>query len=202
MMNRLPGILWVLALAFLCGPLFAQSQPFGDEENAAEATSEDSTAPEPSPAAPGGFRNIRLGMSMEAAKEALAEDPLFAYRGDPDVSFIPVEEQRLIECAGNVFIDRAYFQFRDEKLLVMILQLDPREVSYYETFTALSGTYGDPTFLDPTQVVWELAGLRLSLERPLSVKYLDAQSYAEVQEASAESADYDLATRRRFLEQL
>ncbi len=145
---------------------------------------------------------IRLGMSMDAVKEALEQDRLFSYRGDPDVSFIPVKDQRLIECGGNLYIDRAYFQFHEDGLLVMILMLDPAEVSYYETLEALRRSYGDPTTLDPTHVVWEAGALRLSLERPVIVKYVDAEKYATLRGGSGAGEDFEGLSRQRFLDHL
>ena len=40
-------------------------------------------------ALPAGFRAVSLGMGLDQVKKALAADPLFVYRGDPDVSFLP-----------------------------------------------------------------------------------------------------------------
>ena len=45
---------------------------------------------------PRGFRSIRLGMELEQVKQLLIEDPLFDYRGDPDISFLPLPPQTLI----------------------------------------------------------------------------------------------------------
>ncbi len=44
---------------------------------------------------PRGFRSIELGMELEQVKELLIEDPLFDYRGDPDISFLPQPPQHL-----------------------------------------------------------------------------------------------------------
>ena len=73
---------------------------------------------------PQGFRGIELGMELERVKELLREDPCFDYRGDPDVSFLPQTFQTLIECTGNSYIERAFFQFHEKRLAIMILVLD------------------------------------------------------------------------------
>ena len=67
-------------------------------------------APTPQPL-PLGFRTVTLGMGLDQVKAALKADPLFRYRGDPDVSFLPQTSQYLIECEGNSYLRRAYFQF-------------------------------------------------------------------------------------------
>ena len=121
---------------------------------------------------PRGFHGIELGMELEQVKELLLKDELFYYRGDPDVSFLPMPKQTLIECPGNTYISRAYFQFDQKKLFIMILSLNIKEVDYFSMFTALSEKYGSPTYLDPSAAVWNSEQIRLSLEKPLSVKYI------------------------------
>jgi hypothetical protein len=150
---------------------------------------------------PEGFRGIRLGMTLEEVKAGLLADPLFDYRGDPDVSFLPVPEQTLIECRGSSYLDRAYFQFHENRLYIMILALDRSSLDYYTLYTTLTAKYGETSSLSPTDAVWVFPALRLSLEKPLSVKYIDREVFASLQEAGrAEDSLGDLS-KERFLEQ-
>ena len=119
------------------------------------------------------FRDYRLGLSLEEVKNKLKQDPYFNYRGDPDVYFLPVKEQLLIECSGNLFIRRAFFQFVEGRLFTLILDLEPSRVDYFTMFSTLKADYGDYVSFSPQAVVWEKGGVRLSLEKPLSVKYID-----------------------------
>ena len=66
------------------------------------------------------FREIVLGMSLDDLKTALLEDSLFNFRGDRDVSFLPVREESLVETSGSSFIRRAFFQLRDGALFIKI----------------------------------------------------------------------------------
>jgi hypothetical protein len=159
-----------------------------------------SSAPAPR-ALPHGFRGLALGMEVEQVKQALAADPLYRYRGDPDVSFLPQTRQFLIECAGSSWIRRAYFQFADSRLFIMILVLDAEKLDHYSLFTALSSKYGEPSTLDPQESVWLSDQVRFSLEKPLSVKYIDAEVFSRIVAKGAVAEDLDRVSRESFLEQ-
>jgi hypothetical protein len=150
---------------------------------------------------PQGFRGIELGMGLEQVKQLLAADPLFDYRGDPDISFLPLPPQTLIETSGSSFIKRAYFQFDREKLFIMILSMDPDRLDYYTLYSTLSGKYGEPTSLDPTEAVWDFEQLRLSLERPLNVKYIDSAVFEALKEEGRVQEDLWEISKDNFLEQ-
>jgi hypothetical protein len=159
------------------------------------------TAAVPAGAPPSGFRGISLGMRPEAVKAALRADPLFRYRGDPDVSLVPQEAgQSLIECEGAMFVRRAYFQFEKERLFIIILVLDPQAVDHYSVYTTLTRKYGEPSSLSPQESVWLFDAVRLSLERPLAVKYVERAIFASVQKGAAPT-DLEQISRDRFLEQ-
>jgi uncharacterized membrane protein (UPF0127 family) len=147
-------------------------------------------------AGPRGFRGLELGMELEQVKARLAADALFGYRGDPDVSLLPSPQQTLIECAGASWVRRTFFQFYEGRLLSIILVLDDRRLDYYTLFETLSQKYGGPARLDPAEAVWEFPGVRLSLERPLSVKYLDSGRFDELRKQGQAVEALSAALRR------
>ena len=150
---------------------------------------------------PRGFRAVSLGMSLDQAKQALKSDPLFLYRGDPDVSFLPQTKQYLIECAGASYLRRAYFQFSDARLYIMIFILDPQKLDHYSLFSAFSRKYGQPASLSPQETVWQSDTVRFSLERPLTVKYIDRAVFGSTLEAGKAPADLEQLSREKFIEQ-
>jgi hypothetical protein len=152
-------------------------------------------------ALPSGFRTIVLGMGLDEVKSALLSDPLFRYRGDPDVSFLPQTSQYLIECEGTTYLRRAYFQFADGRLFIMILVLDPTRLDHFSLFSALSVKYGQPTTLDPSESVWQSQSVRFSLERPLTVKYVDNRTFAAAIASGGSGKDLEQLSRERFIEQ-
>jgi len=151
---------------------------------------------------PRGFRSIELGMQLEQVKQLLLADPLYDYRGDPDISLLPQPPQTLIETTGSSFVQRAYFQFDQDRLFIMILAMDPERFDYYTLFSTLSEKYGQPESLNPTEAVWRFEGLRLSLERPLSVKYIDSVVFERLKQEGQVQEDLWEISKENFLEQL
>jgi hypothetical protein len=140
-------------------------------------------------------------MGLEQVKSALLADPLFSYRGDPDVSFLPQTSQYLIECSGNAYLKRAYFQFADSRLYIMILVLDPQKLDHFSLFSALTAKYGQPTSLDPAETVWQTDVERFSLEKPLTVKYIDATTFSALLSQGGAQKDLEQLSREKFIEQ-
>ncbi len=151
---------------------------------------------------PKGFQNIRLGDSVDNVKALLKKSVYFYYRGDPDVSFLPETEQTLIEVSGRHYIKRGYFQFKNGRLVVIIIELNRDNLDYYTMYKALTNKYGNPTSLSPSEAVWDFKGVRLSLEKPLSVKYMrvigSEESPGNVENLSKE---YETEALKEFLGQ-
>jgi hypothetical protein len=152
-------------------------------------------------ALPTSFRGLALGMGLDQVKAALKADALFRYRGDPDVSFLPQTKQYLIECDGASFLRRAYFQFADGRLFIMILVLDEQKLDHYSMFSTLTAKYGQPTSLSPQETVWQSDTVRFSLERPLTVKYVDARTFATILAQGGAQKDLEQLSREKFLEE-
>lgn len=119
------------------------------------------------------YREITLGMTPDEVKKRLLEDSWFAYRGDPDVSLLKRPRASIIDAGGSLFIDRGLFQFEDESLAAIMLELNPETIDWFTIYTTLEERYGNPTDMNPNKAWWEDGQTRLALERPLTVKYLD-----------------------------
>jgi hypothetical protein len=175
------------------------------DETAADETAADETTGDTGAGSaaglPTGFSSVELGMDVDAVKERLRADPNFIYRGDPDVTLTPDREQQLIEVEGTLFVDRAFFQFEEEELYIVILQLNQERLDYFTMYTELEGKYGEPVVFDPSQVVWESEDVRMSLEKPLTVKYVSRSVFESLLAAGEmERSQRDLS-REDFLEQ-
>jgi hypothetical protein len=150
---------------------------------------------------PSGFRDIVLGLSFQAVKDRLQEDPYFDYRGEPDVSLRRTPNRQVIETDGYLFIDRAFFQFFEDRLYTIILRLDPRRIDYFTMYRQLTSKYGPPDSLNPTEAVWESVETRMALERPVVVKYLELPTFRRLQRTGRADESLDRLSRDRFLEQ-
>jgi hypothetical protein len=146
------------------------------------------------------FRNISLGMSMEEVKEVLMADGLFAYRGEPDVSLLPRPNESLIEVSGLSYIRRAFFQFHEDRLFVMIFAINESRMDHYSVFTSISSKYGKPRSLSPAESIWDDGVTRLSVERPLAVKYIDQAIFNTLREAGRAEQSWEELLRSEFLD--
>ena len=155
---------------------------------------------------PNGFSSAKLGMSIDSLKDALKNDHQFGYRGDRDVSLSPSDGQYLIETDGSLsgfsFLERCWFQFSDDKLYIITLNLDRSKIDHYSVFSKLCEKYGNPNELSPQKSVWRDGDVIMSLEKPLTLKYVDAKAFdskkdsSNVQKTTAENA------RDEFLDSL
>ena len=158
-----------------------------------------SLAPENPEEVPRRFRELFLGMDLDELKQALIVDDIFSFRGDRDVSFLPVYEETIIETTGLSFVRRALFQLQEELVYIMSFSLNARLVDHYSVYTSLVRRYGEPLSLNPHEAVWESEETRLSLERPLTVKYLDKTVFDNLLEESRLRENQGLILREEFL---
>lgn len=149
---------------------------------------------------PKGFSGIILGEELDRVKSLLQEDPNFDFRGDPDVSLLMRPNESLIECRGFSFIARAYFQFYERKLYTMTLVMNEELIDHYTLYTRFTEKYGEPDSLSPTGAVWESEALLFTLERPLSVKYVDRETFEMLRRLGRMEDSTENLSRERFLE--
>jgi hypothetical protein len=149
---------------------------------------------------PLGYKNIQLGQSFEEVRSILEKDSSFGFRGDRDVSLLPTEERVLIETSGSSFFDRCWFQFYENKLYTLILNINVERMDYFSMFKTFTLKYGEPTSLNPTKSEWKNNSVILSLEKPLTVKYLDVKVFDELQKSSEAATSAEEYLRKKFLE--
>jgi hypothetical protein len=145
------------------------------------------------------FRELFLGQTMDALQSALTRDGLFRFRGERDVSFLPVRDETLVETTGLSFVRRAYFQLNDGAVYIMSFTLDTRLMDHYSVFTSFVRKYGEPVSLSPQEAVWESDDTRVSIERPLTVKYIDKTVFSRLIEEAGDLERRDIFAREEFL---
>ncbi|GMO27067.1 MAG: hypothetical protein Ta2F_02660 [Termitinemataceae bacterium] len=186
---------WFFLAFVLCAQvLFAQDTQAGNSP-----TPPSSAAPTAQAQLPRTFRGISLGTGLDELKSKLASDNEFVFRGDPDVSFLPISEQNLVESAGLGFIKRAFFQLKDKAVFIMSFTLNTEKVDHYSVFTSLVEKYGEPLELNPKQAMWENEQTRIFLERPLTIKYIDKNIYDTILGESEASQSKMTQMRQEFL---
>ena len=151
-------------------------------------------------ALPAEYRSIRLGMGIDAVKEALKQDAVFGYRGERDVSLLPTENRSLIESAGSYFISRSWFQFYKDNLYTMIFKLNTDTVDYYSVYAKFCEKYGEPASINPQRAVWEDEHTRVVIERPLIVKYIDLTVFNKLISQSTTEKAASETNRQNFID--
>lgn len=156
---------------------------------------------------PDGFKNIRFGMSVDQVKEELKKDPAFGFRGDRDVSLLPGENRILIETdtsrtAPYSFLERCWFQFYDDKLYTITINMRKKKMDHYSIYTTLSKKYGNPNSLNPEKSEWKDDNVIMSLERPLTLKYTDRKIFDDLQSKAMVNKTAEERSKQEFLDLL
>lgn len=154
-----------------------------------------------------GYGGVELGMTVEQTKAKLKENSDFGYTGDRDVSLLPGENRTLIETdavSGHSFgfLERCWFQFHDDSLYIITININQELMDHYSVFTALCKKYGDPVSLSPEKSVWKDENYSMSLERPLTLKYVNQKVFEDLQNKSLVSPSGREITRDMFLDGL
>lgn len=156
---------------------------------------------------PNGYAGIQLGMTVDQVKEALQKDGQFGYRGDRDVSLLPGENRSIIETdtsrtAPYSFLDRCWFQFYEDKLYIITINIKTEKMDHYSVFSTLCSKYGLPSSLNPSKSEWVNDSVMISLERPLSIKYTDKKVFDSLMEQSRVDNAVIENSQQHFLEGL
>jgi len=189
----------LLSLSLL--PVFAQNTQTTPAANAASASTTPAADDKTDNKLPRQYRSLSLGMSLDELKDALSKEGLFQFRGDRDVSFLPIRDQSLVETTGMTFIKRAFFQLRDAKVFIMAFTLNTEIIDHYSMFTQFVKKYGQPSYLDPSIAVWETDDTRVAIERPLTVKYIDRTVFNEIVNESGLIESGHVQLRQDFLDE-
>jgi hypothetical protein len=75
-------------------------------------------------------------------------------------------------------------------------------MDYYSIFTKLTEKYGEPTSFNPQAATWKDAEVTMSLEKPLTLKYIDNKLFEQTQNYSNIQKSPTEITREMFLEDL
>lgn len=156
---------------------------------------------------PRGYKNINLGMSLQETKDELIKNTDFGYKGNRDVSLIPGKPEVLIETdadkgMGSNFLNRCWFQFYNDSLYTIIINFNSKKIDYYSLFTTLKNKYGEPKEVNPQYSVWENNETIVFLEKDLSIKYIDAETFNQLQTTANIEKSAAEITQQMFLDEL
>lgn len=198
-------ILILILCSFLTFSLFSQQSKTKSETNQNSNEKEKTQKNKTNDNLPNGYRNITLGMSLEDTKQTLLNEPEFGYTGDRDVSLTPGDAQYIIETdatkgLGSLYLTQCWFQFYNEKLYIITININKEKMDYYTMFTTFQNKYGEPVEIDPSKAVWKNDSVTIILEKPLRVKYIDTQIYENIINLSEIDISAEEMSRELFLE--
>lgn len=152
---------------------------------------------------PQGYSTVQLGMSMDETKEALGKDTSFGFRGDRDVSLLPGSGSRIIETRGNEvyngILSNCWFQFYEDSLYIITITMNSARMDYYSIFRTLCSKYGNPETLSPEKCLWKNDSVQMTLEKPLTLRYVDLRISQAIQEESRIEQAWMEEERQDFL---
>jgi len=190
--------LYILLLFLISEQLYSQSGSFGSapDTEAPESMQQTQEIKE----LPAGYRSILLGMTFSDVKDRLLVEPRFDFRGDPDVSIQKTGSQSLISSKGRMFIDQGFFQFENDKLFLIILEFNRDKIDFFTMQQSLTSRYGPPGDVSPEGMTWSNGKTKLSLEYPLTLKYLDEEVFNSFLAEEERLKSFQEVSRTDFLE--
>ena len=140
-------------------------------------------------------------------KDELIKNQDFGYKGERDVSLLPDQQKVLIEtdatkAFGSKFLTRCYFQFYDDSLYIITINMNKEKIDHYSIFKTLKEKYGEPVSVTPEKTTWKNDSVTMTLEKPLTLKYIDNEVYNQLQQYSAVQKSAEEITQQMFLDSL
>ena len=123
-----------------------------------------------------GFKNITLGATREDTINAILSDntmtlPKQYMTGTVDLN--AEESATFLALEENKFYKSGYFIFKDNALYSITIYFQPNQVDFLELLSALNAKYTKGSFLNANTVAWQNGDIRIILERPSIIKYIN-----------------------------
>lgn len=147
-----------------------------------------------------GFEVFKMGMNRKTVQDKLYQSKLFYYQGEPEVTMTKNPAETLLNCQGRGIVKKGTFHFYKGRLFVITLILNPEEIDYYTLFTRFTKRFGDPKKMSPKSALWENKKTRLGLEKPLAIRFVDAEIFDSMEKKGKIKENVKVKTREDFLE--
>lgn len=175
----------IFSLLMLTLPLLVQAQVVGN--------------PSVEASLPLGYEGFLFGQTLKEVKTLLESSTNLWWKGDPDVTMLARPNTSLLEVDGAYYIKRAAFQFVEDGLYSITLVMNEDKIDYYSLFEQLNRKYGRPQLLNPQKAQWESSDTFLSLEKPMTVKYLNRPVLESLRQGVQTQSSQQRILREDFL---
>lgn len=150
---------------------------------------------------PGGYKNIKLGMTKEEVQEVLKNSNDFENR--EEVLTIRLEpDQQIITSEGYGYILIGYFHFNEDSLYQIFIKLDHTKIGYYNLLKKFTEKYGNPSTFEPKRAIWENDNIRLIIEKPGTLRYVFLPVWNSLLKSDLSDRKYIEKNRSNFLDNL
>jgi len=119
-----------------------------------------------------GYKDFKLGMSMEQVKSILEKSPDFNSRKNEVLSMRLEPDTEIISTEGYGYILTGYFHFYHDALYQILLKLSETRIGYYYILKNFTDRFGKPKIFTPKKATWENDKIRITLEKPCTLKYI------------------------------
>ena len=154
-----------------------------------------------------GFKNITLGATRQDTINAILSDntmtlPKQYMTGNVDLS--AEESATFLALEENKFYKSGYFVFKNDALYSITINFQPNQVDFLELLSALNAKYTKGAFINANTVAWQNGDIKIILERPSVVKYIDMNNVTTTSDTriKEKEANPPQSTRKSILEGL
>ncbi len=155
-----------------------------------------------------GYKDIKLNMSKDEVTDLIKKSDDFDTKRDEAITIRFEPDTEIITVFGKInknsrsFIKRGFFQFSDDKLYLITLNMDEKRIGYYDLLKHYTNKYGNPTNLDPNSATWEDSNTRVILEKKSTVKFLDLNKWNELLKQEDGQKDEEREKREDFIKNM
>ena len=91
---------------------------------------------------------------------------------------------------------------KGHKVYIVTVNLKQSKMDHYSVFSTLMNKYGKPDYLNPEKSEWNDDKIIMTLERPLTLKYVDKLVFEKIQSESMVKKSAEEESRQEFLNSL
>lgn len=151
---------------------------------------------------PTGFRKFHFGLSRRQTEDFLKDNSFFRQFRPPELTFLNNPRRDLLTIYGKGFVKKGNFLFYKDRLFSIEILLNSDRMDYFRLFDTLFRKYGKPQTMNPKTAVWKSKETRLSLEFPLTLKYIDRKVFQEITRNDDQKKTATEESRKAFLKEL
>ncbi len=127
-----------------------------------------------------GYKEIRLGMTLEEVRQIINSMPEFNPIREEILQIRIEPDKQILTTEGYSFVSKAYFHFDNDRLYQILLKFNQNKIGYFNLLSTFRSRFGEPAFINPSKSYWQNERVRITIEKPATIKYLDRQIWNSI----------------------